>query len=166
MLVECQGPENPVPENPVPEQPRPRTQRKADVLARLSAPVADCWVATADADEPYLVPLTAAWFQERIILATSRRSPTARNITAHGRARVGLGPTRDVILIDATLDETIPVTDAGALGEAYAKQSDWDPREAGEGFVFLALRPTRIQVWREENELPDRFLMRDGGWLI
>jgi len=54
------GPENPVPENPVPEQPRPRTQRKADVLARLSAPAADCCVATADAPEHYLVPLTTA----------------------------------------------------------------------------------------------------------
>jgi len=149
----------------MPEQPRPRSERKADVLARLSAPVADCWVATADGGEPYLVPLTAAWFEDRIILATSRRSPTARNLTAHGRARVGLGPTRDVILIDAALDETIPVGDSGAIGEAYANQSDWDPREAGEGFVFLALRPLRVQAWREENEIPDRLLMRDGAWL-
>jgi len=150
----------------MPEQPRTQVQRKADVLARLGASVADCWVATAGGDEPYLVPLTAAWFQDRLILATSRRSPTARNITAHGRARVGLGPTRDVILIDAELDESIPVTDSGAIGEAYAKQNDWDPREAGEGFVFLVLRPRRIQAWREENEIPDRLLMRDGAWLV
>ncbi|WP_245665591.1 pyridoxamine 5'-phosphate oxidase family protein [Actinoplanes subtropicus] len=152
--------------HPLPAQPRPRSQRKADVLARLAAPVADCWVSTADGDEPYLVPLTAAWYQDRIILATSRRSPTARNLIAHGRARVGLGPTRDVILIDAALDETFPVTDSGALGEAYAKQNDWDPRQAGEGFVFLALRPRRVQAWREENELPDRLLMRNGAWLV
>jgi hypothetical protein len=150
----------------MPDQPRTQAQRKADVLARLAAPVADCWVATAAGDEPYLVPLTAAWHQDRIILATSRRSPTARNITAHGRARVGLGPTRDVILIDATLDETIPATSSGEIGEAYAKQNDWDPREAGEGFVFLALRPQRIQAWREENELPNRLLMQDGKWLV
>ena len=150
----------------MPDQPRTPAQRRADVLARLAAPVADCWVATAGGDEPYLVPLTAAWFEDRLILATSRRSPTARNITAHGRARVGLGPTRDVILIDATLDETIPVTASGAVGEAYAKQNDWDPREAGEGFVFLALRPQRIQAWREENELPNRLLMQDGKWLV
>jgi len=24
----------------------------------------------------------------------------------------------------------------------------------------------RIQAWREENELPDRELMRDGRWLV
>ena len=145
--------------------PRPFAQRKADVLARLAAPVADCWVATASPDEPYLVPLTLAWFDERIILATARRSPTARNIAASGRARVGLGPTRDVVLIEAVLDETIPVTSSHPVGEAYARQSDWDPREAGDAYVFVALKPTKIQAWREENEIPDRLLMRDGAWL-
>jgi hypothetical protein len=31
-------------------QPRTREQRKADTLAKLSAPAADVWVATAAAD--------------------------------------------------------------------------------------------------------------------
>ena len=149
----------------MPERPRSTAERRADVLARLGAPVADCWVATADEGEPYLVPLTMAWFGDRVVLATSRRSPTARNIAARGRARVALGSTRDVVLIDAVLDETIPVGAAGAVGEAYARQNDWDPREAGDGYVFLALRPERIQAWREENEIPDRLLMKDGAWL-
>jgi hypothetical protein len=148
----------------VPE-PRDAAERRADVLARLNAPVADCWVATADGHEPYLVPLTMAWFDERIVLATARRSPTARNIAAHGRARVGLGPTRDVILIDAVLDAVIPVAEAGAVGEAYARQNDWDPREAGDSYVFLMLRPEGIQAWREQNEIPGRTLMRDGRWV-
>ncbi len=137
------------------------------MLARLAAPVADCWVATASSSpEPYLVPLTLAWFEERIILATARRSPTARNLAAHGRARVGLGPTRDVVLIEAVLAETIPVGAAGAVGDAYASQNDWDPREAGDSYVFLALRPLRVQAWRELNEIPDRLLMADGVWLV
>ncbi len=144
------------------DQPRTRAQRKQDVLARLAAPVADCWVAT---DEAYLVPLTLAWFGDRILLATSRTARTARNLAQHGRARLGLGPTRDVVLIDAVLDETIPVAEAGPAGLAYAEQSDWDPRTAGDNYVFLALRPHRIQAWREENEIPDRTLMRDGVWL-
>jgi hypothetical protein len=145
--------------------PRPFAERKADVLARLAAPVADCWVATAGGDEPYLVPLTLAWVERRIILATDRRSPTARNIAASGRARVGLGPTRDVVLIEAVLDETIPVTESGAVGETYAKRNDWDPRTAGDSYVFLALKPVKIQAWREVNELPGRLLMRDGAWV-
>jgi len=145
--------------------PRSAAERKADVLARLAAPVADCWVATASETDPYLVPLTLAWFEERIILATARRSPTARNIAASGRARVGLGPTRDVVLIEAALDETLPVASSGRVGEAYAAQSDWDPREAGDSYVFLALRPLAVQAWREVNELPGRTLMRDGVWV-
>lgn len=151
----------------MPEYPEPRSpaERRTDVLAKLSAPVADCWVATAGGGEPYLVPLTMAWFEERIILATARRSPTARNLAARGRARVGLGPTRDVVIIDAALDETIPVASSGAAGEAYAAQNDWDPRTAGESYVFLALRPERIQAWREVNEIPGRLLMTDGEWV-
>ncbi|MET0417934.1 MAG: pyridoxamine 5'-phosphate oxidase family protein [Actinoplanes sp.] len=145
------------------DQPRSLDQRKHDVLTRLAAPVADCWVAT---DEAYLVPLTMAWHADRIVLATNRTSRTARNLAKTGRARLGLGPTRDVILIDAFLEETIPVASSGETGAAYAEQSDWDPRTAGDSYVFLALRPDRIQAWREENEIPDRTLMRNGAWLV
>jgi hypothetical protein len=147
-------------------EPRNRAQRKADVLAKLAAPVADVWVATADGDEPYLVPLTAAWHEERIVLATDRGTPTARNLAAHGRARLALGHTRDVVLIDAVLESTVPVGDADGLGDAYAAQNDWDPRTAGDAYVFLVLRPDRITAWREVNEIPGRALMRDGVWLV
>ncbi|MCO8277358.1 pyridoxamine 5'-phosphate oxidase family protein [Actinoplanes sp. TRM 88003] len=148
------------------EEPRSKEQRKADVLARLSAPVADAWVATAGDGGPYLVPLTLGWFGERLLVATARKSPTARNITAGGRVRIGFGPTRDVILIEADLEATLPVTEAEAEGAAYAEQNDWDPRTAGDAYVFLVLRPSRVQAWREENELADRELMRDSTWLV
>jgi hypothetical protein len=141
---------------------RSREQRKADTLARLAAPVLDAWVAT---DGPYLVPLTLAWFEERLIAATDGASPTARSLTSTGRARIGIGPTRDVIMIDAVLERRLPVGEAHEAGEAYAAQNDWDPRTAGPGYVFLILRPTRIQAWREANEIPGRTLMRDSTWL-
>ncbi|GID93466.1 pyridoxamine 5'-phosphate oxidase family protein [Amorphoplanes digitatis] len=148
------------------DEPRTRTQRKADVLELLSAKVADTWVATSDGDGPYLVPLTMAWFDDRIVLATARDAPTARNLVARGGARLALGGTRDVVMIDASLERTLPVADAGAVGEAYAAQSDWDPRTAGDGYVFLVLLPARVQAWREVNEIPGRTLMRDGAWLV
>jgi hypothetical protein len=151
--------------------PRSGDQRKQDVLTRLAAPAADCWVATAagastDSGDAYLVPLTLAWFRDRILLATARTAPTARNIEARGRARLGLGPTRDVIMIDATLEATLPVSESGETGEAYATQADWDPRTAGDAYVVLVLRPTRIQAWREADEIPGRTLMRDGTWVV
>lgn len=80
-------------------------------------------------------------------------------------ARLAVGPTRDVAIIDAVLERSAGVDDEAALGEAYAAQADWDPRGLS-GYVFLVLRPTRIQAWRESNELAGRLLMRDGEWLV
>jgi hypothetical protein len=151
---------------PVADAPRTRTQRKADVLAKLRAQVADTWVATADGDAPHLVPLTMAWFDDRIVLATDQGTPTARNIVANGRARLALGHTRDVVMIDARWERTVPVAHSAAVGDAYAEQNDWDPRTAGDTYVFLILRPDRIQAWREVDEIPDRTVMHDGTWLI
>ncbi|MBM2615300.1 pyridoxamine 5'-phosphate oxidase family protein [Actinoplanes sp. LDG1-06] len=148
------------------DEARSKEQRKRDVLARLSGPVADAWMATAGGDQPYLVPLTLAWFRERLLIATGRDMATARNIIASGRARIAFGPTRDVIMVDATLERSLPVTQAGEEGAAYAEQNDWDPRTAGDAYVFLVMRPERVLAWREENELRDRLLMRDGVWLV
>ncbi|MEU4622834.1 pyridoxamine 5'-phosphate oxidase family protein [Actinoplanes sp. NPDC023801] len=141
---------------------RSRAQRKADTLARLAAPVLDAWVAT---DGPHLVPLTLGWFQERLVVATGRDTPTAKSLIATGRTRIGLGSTRDVVMIDAVLDRWLPVAGAPGIGEAYAAQNDWDPRTAGPSYVFLILRMERVQAWREEVEIAGRTLMRDGVWL-
>ena|ERR1700753_1619184 len=51
------------------------------------------------------------------------------------------------------------------LRASFRTQAGWDPgRESG--YVFLVLRPTRVQAWRERNEIPDRDLMVDGYWLV
>jgi hypothetical protein len=150
-------------------EPRTRQQRTADTLAKLTAPAADVWAATAAADDgaaPYLVPLSLAWIDDRVVLATEAESVTARNIVAGRRARLGLGLTRDVVMIDAELERVYGLDEVPAeLARRYAAQADWDPREAGAGMQFLVLRPLRIQAWREVNELPGRTLMRDGAWI-
>ncbi|GAA3336736.1 hypothetical protein GCM10020358_10460 [Amorphoplanes nipponensis] len=147
--------------------PRPAAVRKAGVLAALTAPVADVWVATAAGGVPYLVPLTLAWVRERILLATDGRSRTAANLAATGTARLALGGTRDVVMIDAVLEATHPVAAAPPwVGEGYAATADWDPRASGGTLVYLVLRPQRVQAWREENELKGRTMMRDGAWLV
>jgi hypothetical protein len=152
-------------------EPRTRSQRQADTLEKLRAPVADVWVSTAsvgsdDTAEPYLVPLSLAWIAERVVIAVETSSRTAGNIAATGTARLALGPTRDVVIIDATLEQSHRVPDApAAIAEGYAAQADWDPRSAGDGYRYLVLRPQRIQAWREVDELRGRLLMRDGRWL-
>jgi hypothetical protein len=80
-------------------------------------------------------------------------------------ARLAVGPTRDVVMIDAVLDQAVDVEADDALGSAYVAQADWDPR-GSTGYVFLVLRPMRVQAWREVSEIPGRTLMRDGTWLV
>ena len=146
--------------------PRDLETRKSDSLAMLATPAMDVWVATAaPSGEAHLVPLSLAWVEERVVLAVESSSPTARNLAASGAARLGLGQTRDVVMIDAALERTVGVDDDASLGTAYVGQADWDPRGLA-GYLFLVLKPVRIQAWRESNEIPGRTLLRDGAWLV
>lgn len=148
--------------------PRSRAGRRADVLAKFEATEADVWVATGSAQgAAHLVPLSYAWDGQRIVVATEPRLLTARNLAASRIARLGFGPTRDVVIVDAVLDKILDVAAApGELADAYARQSGWDPRDETDPYVFFLLRPDRIQAWREANELAGRTLMRDGNWLV
>ena len=40
-----------------------------------------------------------------------------------------------------------------------------DPRRS-DGYVFLVLRPLRVQARRESDEIAGRTLMRRGSWLV
>jgi hypothetical protein len=145
---------------------RERGTRKADTIAMLATPAIDVWVATASAaGAPHLVPVSLAWIDERVVIAVAGSSVTARNLTASGEARLAVGPTRDVTMIDAVLERAVDVAADEALGAAYVAQADWDPRR-DTGYVFLVLRPVRVQAWREANEIAGRTLMRDGTWLV
>ena len=144
---------------------RDRATRKADALALLATPAVDVWVATASpTGAPHLVPVSLAWVDERAVIAVEAASVTARNLAASGTARLAVGPTRDVVMIDATLEAAVDVGADGPLGAAYVAQADWDPRLSS-GYVFLVLRPVRVQAWREANEIAGRTIMRDGTWL-
>ena len=109
-------------------QPRTPEQRKADTLAKLSAPAMDVWVATATAEAggragSHLVPLSLAWIDERVVLATEADSVTASNIISQRHARLGLGPTRDVVMIDAELEQAYGLDEVPAcLAQQYAMQ--------------------------------------------
>jgi pyridoxamine 5'-phosphate oxidase-like protein len=149
--------------------PRSRQKRLADAREILGTRHADVWVASASAGGgPYLVPVSFAWDGETVTIAVKASSPTARNVTAAGNARLAFGTTRDVVMVDATLESSTGVVDADAeLADRYAGQADWNPLDDDDrdDYVFLVLRPQRIQVWRESNELAGRTVMRGGEWL-
>jgi hypothetical protein len=147
-------------------EPRDGRVRRADTLAKLVTPAIDAWVSTASAaGEAHLVPLSLAWVDERVVIALAGASVTARNISTSGRARLGIGPTRDVVMIDAGLDRAVGVGDDEALARPTRRRRTGDPRSAA-GYVFLVLRPVRVQAWREANEIAGRTLMREGRWLV
>ena len=98
------------------------------------------WVATASgAGAPHLVPVSLAWVDERVVIAVEASSVTARNVTASGVARLAVGPTRDVVMIDAVLDRASRSRTTSSARPTQA-QADWDPRRST-GYLFLVLRP-------------------------
>ena len=141
--------------------PRSRAQRKADTLALLRREV-DCWVASADEmGNTHLVPLSHYWDGAALVLATSRSSPTATNLLRAGVARVGVGPTRDVVLVEGRVTEGVD----HATADAHTEHTGFDARAEPGDYVYLRVTPTEIRAWREANELSGRLLMRDGVWL-
>lgn len=141
--------------------PRSRAQRKADTLALLRAEV-DCWVASADEmGSAHLVPLSYYWDGSALVLATPRASPTATNLLRARVARIGVGPTRDVVLVDGRVTEGVGDATAGA----HSEHTGFDARAEPTDYVYLRVTPTEIRAWREANELAGRLLMRGGRWL-
>ena len=146
--------------------PRSPAQRRRDTEQRLTHDI-DLWVASASADGgPYLVPLSFDWDGEAVLVATPAKSPTGRNLAATQTARLGLGHTRDVSMIEGDVE----VLEIDALpqerGDRFATRAGFDPRAQDTPYRWFRISPRRIQAWREVEELTDRELMRDGRWLV
>jgi general stress protein 26 len=143
---------------------RSLAERTADVR-RLLATEVDCWVASASADgEAYLLPLSFYWDGTRLALATPGHSRTARNLRRAGHARLALGGTRDVVIVEGPVQELAADADP-QLADAHAVAAGFDAR-AQPGYVLLCVTPDRIQTWRNPAELPERDVIRAGRWRI
>jgi hypothetical protein len=143
---------------------RSGARRKVDTLEKLRAG-GDVWVASASAGgRAYLIPLSYYWDGRALILATPRPSRTARNLIRAGWARVALGPTRDVVIIEGPVEVVATGTDP-ELEDGFARATRFDPRSLAEEYVYVRITPHEIQAWREANELGGRLLMRQGRWL-
>jgi hypothetical protein len=143
-------------------------QRKSDALAKLTAKDTNVWVASASPKgDVHLVPVTHTWNGSQVVLATGPKSSTVAHVTSNRRARLALGETRDVVMIDAVLVEAIPAADAPAnLADAYAAQAGWDPRTDSDNYIYLVLGPERIQVWKEGEDSAGRTVMQNEQWVI
>jgi general stress protein 26 len=143
---------------------RTTSERIENVLALLTSEM-DAWIASADPDGAgYLIPLTFFWDGAALILATPGNSRTARNLRRAGKTRIGLGGTRDVVMIDGRV-ELVPISEDPALAEAFAINTDFDPRLETPEYVMVRVVPDSIQSWRTAAELTDRDVMKNGIWL-
>ena len=137
------------------------------MLERLERDV-DAWVATADGESgtPYLVPLSFLWDGDTVLVATPASSPTGRNLAGTGKVRLGIGLTRDVVLIEGTVDAVPSPEIPDDIGDAFAAKTGFEPRGLNEPYVYFRIQPQRVQAWREANEIAGRDLMRGGRWLV
>jgi hypothetical protein len=149
----------------MPDEPaRSRSQRRIDTLAKLDGDV-DLWVASADeTGGAYLIPLSYHWDGSTLTMATPRASRTARNLVRAGWARLALGSTRDVVIVEGPV-EAIPIGADTQREDSHAQATGFDPRTLADPYVYLQVTPRNIQAWREVDELPERRIMRDGRWL-
>ncbi len=112
------------------------------------------------------MPLSFDWDGESLLMSTPMDSPTGKNLAATRTARLGLGLTRDVTMIEGEVEvfeiDAIPPEQA----DRFAARAGFDPRALGTSYRWFRIRPLRIQSWREVNELTERNLMRDGRWLV
>jgi hypothetical protein len=147
--------------------PRTREQRLRDAFDRLEQDV-DAWVASADPESgtPYLIPLSFVWDGATLLVSTPATSPTSRNLQATGKVRIGIGPTRDLVLIEGTVRVLAATEVTDEVGDEFAAKTGFDPRRLSTPYLYFRIQPVVIQAWREANELTGRDLMRDGEWLV
>jgi hypothetical protein len=99
---------------------RSTEQRRHDALHQLRHE-RDVWVATASPKGvPHLVPLSLCWVDGRVIVAVPRSSPTAKNVGFTARARLAIGGTRDVLMIDAEGEIVPPENESSASSDRFS----------------------------------------------
>ncbi|MEU0744331.1 pyridoxamine 5'-phosphate oxidase family protein [Streptomyces sp. NPDC006134] len=150
---------------------RSTRQSEQDTLHRLEHRLeheADAWVTTADgtSEMPYLAPLPFLWNGSCLLFAAPAASPDGRGLASAGGVRVGIGRSRDAVLLDGTVDVVEPTDLSEQDAELFAAKTGFDPRRLGTPCRYFRVRPQRVLVRHGTGEPDSRELMRDGRWLV
>jgi hypothetical protein len=144
---------------------RSSEERRQQAVHRLETD-ANVWIATADGDgTPHLVPLSLGWDGRRVLVATPTSSPTVRNATASGRARLALDSADDVVILDVGVEAVDFAAAERGLTEVFVSRVGWDPRDELGAWTLLVLTPRTVLAWRDVFEIAGRTIMRDGAWV-
>jgi hypothetical protein len=109
------------------------------------------------------VPLSFVWNGERLLMATSARSATGRNLLENGRARAAVGDTRDLVIVAGSVSPAL--AHDRSLARLFVERLGFGPSEVGEEGTLFVLTPREIQTWVDHADA-DRWVMRDGRWLV
>jgi hypothetical protein len=143
---------------------RSLSERREAALQRLGSTESNLWLATAsDGAGPHLIPVSYWWDGTRLLTATFDHSRTLLNIRDQPKVRASIGPTTDVLMIDAIAATVTAANVDEAAAEGYAKASGIPTGTPG--FTYIHLVPQRIQVWKGPLEFAGRTVMRGGVWL-
>ncbi len=144
---------------------RSASARISATLTRLSAE-SNVWIATASpAGIPHLVPLSLAWHDNTILVATPSDTPTVRNVLATGRARASLDSATDVAIIAAAARAVDFGDVPDATKVAYVPRVGWNPEDEQGAWSLIALAPRLIHAWNGVAEIKGRTIMRRGAWV-
>jgi len=142
---------------------RPLGARSTDARERL-ADSHQLWLATGNSRGAHLIPVAYVLDDGLVVTATGEDSRTVANLRETGRARLGLGATDDVVMVDVNLDAFVPPAEMPTgVANRYAAVSH-DPRTMP-GYTYIRFRPHRVQAWNGYHEFAGRTLMLNGQWL-
>ncbi|MFP5021549.1 pyridoxamine 5'-phosphate oxidase family protein [Pseudonocardia phyllosphaerae] len=143
--------------------PRPLDDRISAARRRLSD-THQLWLASGGSGGPHMIPVAFVYDDGQIVTATAERSRTVANLRESQRARLALGTTDDVVMVDASLERFETVSEISQpVADRFAAVSH-DPRHMP-GYLYIRLCPTRIQVWNGYHEFAGRTVMLAGNWL-
>jgi hypothetical protein len=137
-------------------------ERREAALERLRVG-GNLWLATAGNHGPHLIPVSYWWDGSQLTTSTLENSRTLVNIRTQPKIRAAAGSPTDVLMIDATATVMAADDVSEAAKDGYARASGI--LRATPGFVYIQLRPERMQVWKGPAEFADRTIMRAGVWL-
>ena len=80
------------------------------------------------------------WDGTTLLVATPSSSPTSCNLQATGKVGLGIGPTRDLVLIEGTAPALTAIDFPDQVGDAFAAKTGFDPRQLSD-YLYSASNP-------------------------
>lgn len=97
---------------------------------------------------PYLIPLSLQWNGETLLVSTPADSITGKNMATTGKARLGLGDTRDVTVIEGSVQSLEMDELSKERANRFATRTGFDPRDLTTPYRWFLITHQWIQAWR------------------